>query len=187
MKSNFDQVKYVITQMGGRLLTKKEEDEMFTGLKDFTPEAPKEMEEFKPYEPFKYEGPVDVVEARFYVVSGSEATEYYKEGMRLVQFSTVVQEGEFKGRQLNRKFDIDDENKQQLLANHLKPFGIELTETSDEETLKPYLIKIKGTVREVNAYHFAGKNDDPNKPGKKERIQMWFFKEQSLDLSNPKY
>lgn len=138
---------------------------------DYKPEAPSEGSGF---EPFKYTGAVKINKAEV-TINEKGGTEFYPQGCQIAEIEAEVLAGEFKGRKLWKRFNIDEEPSEgkkspaQKLADQLSAVGLTF---SDDDGLNRAFLALKNMRIIVKAWPATfDKGSDSEKT-----MQLWNIK-----------
>lgn len=94
----------------------------FDQLKGYKPESPKEGGGF---EALKYNGPVEITKS---IISTNDDvdSEFYPKGCTMIEIEAVISEGEFEGRKLWKRFNLDDVREDKKGKTSLKKLADQL-------------------------------------------------------------
>jgi hypothetical protein len=159
-----------IVKVNSQWVTKKKENHM-KPLEGYQPEAPDAGGDFQA---FKYKGKVAIEKSVISDYDG-KSSDYYSTGQKVINITAIVLEGDFVGRKLFKRFNLDSEKrsgkKEQTPVEKLADqfFAVGLTFTTLEE-LEVANEQFAGMEIVVSAWAADFKDGRPP-------MQMWNMKE----------
>lgn len=140
----------------------------FESLKGYKPEKPGEGD----FEPFKYTGTA-IIEKSIISTNTKVDNEFYPAGCNQIEIEAIVLDGEYAGRKLWKRFNLDDEKQDKKgktslnkLADQFFAVGLEFNSL---DSLKAANEKFVGMNVDVKAYPLDFKDGSPVR-------QMWNVK-----------
>ena len=121
----------------------------FGKMQSYQPEKPSDGG----FEPFKYEGNA-VIEKSMISVNEKVDTEFYPRGCTQIEIEAIVIDGEYTGRKLFKRFNLDDEKEDkkgktsvQKLADQLFAVGLTFKTLDDLKKVNEQFVGMKVDVK----------------------------------------